>query len=353
MEAKFAPAIAANERAIALLRSLSGDHEDEITALRVHNTFLHLELLDVPAANLVAELREIVARLDAAPKHSDKLLLDALDVLAHCLAMSGDVAESLPVSERVATLAERVYGASDLRTLRLRIALGVALTGADPERGAAYFAGLVADYERYSNTPSSPFVVMLSNWGIALDFGGHYAQAVPVLERAIAIAREVEGGTRNMQSRVVTVVLGRVYNHAAMPNKTLEVLGAAMPDFESFAGSGNMVDRAALAMALAESGEAERQSGHLEEATRHLARADELWARLDADFYKDDLLDVFEWLTRLRLDLRDATGAHAALARYDAQRQRVQLIKERRDAVSHELHARLDALERGKLQSRL
>lgn len=344
LQARFAPALAADERAAALLRSLPGDHEDEITTLRVRDAFIHMELLDVPAASLVTELRAIVSRLDSAPQRSDKLLLDALDVLAHCLAMGGDVAESLPVSERVATLAERLYGASDLRTLRLRIALGVALTGVDAERGAAYFAGLVADYERYAGTPSSPFVVMLSNWGIALDFGGHYAQAVPVLERAITVAREVEGDTRSMQPRMITVVLGRVYNHAAMPAKALGLLHAAMPDFESFAGSGNMADRAALAMVVAELGEAERQSGRLDEAARQVARADELWTKVDADFYKDDLLDVLEWLARLRLDLRDDAGARTALARYDSQLQRVQLIKEKRNATSRELHARLDVL---------
>lgn len=338
----YPQAIASYTEAIALLRSLPGNHADEIDELRVYVAGLQADMVDVPIAATIRELEGIVAAVERTPGRSSQLLALAYARLAQAYNVADDNVRGRQAAERSAEVSARLYGRDDKRASRARNQLALALMDPDPMRAAALFGEQVADQDRFTGTPSVRRAGLQYNQGKSLRLAGRLGEAEAVLEQALATVQE-RGGPQHRLTLVVLDELGVVYNLSGHPQRTIERLGEALPDFEEAARKGGDGERDCHAMALAAIGEAERLLGRHDDAAAHFAKAETILAGLDSEGFKDDLLDLLEWSTRLQLDRTDANAARALLRRYDALVSG-QSPSQRRVTVSRELHDHLDAI---------
>ncbi len=344
LQLHFSGAMDRYREALELLRSAPGDHRDELISLRLKIDMVHWNELDVPIGQTIADLTDIVAELETAPQHSDGLLLRALANLAECHAFAFDTAGALPIAERAMQLAERAYGTDSNNLSIPRHALGLALIDQHPRRAADIFAGLAADYDRYTSKPGLGRNLNLYYEGIALYYAGELAEAARLLDQVAAMQHE-SGGPTDLLRLMAIEQLGLVHNRAGEPEKTRALIEPALPEFATLAREGNNGARANAAWALAILGEAERSSGRYDEAALHLAEADAVLSKLDPDGVKDLLLDTLEWTVRLRIDQRDYAKAQTALDRYGPLARDRAPNLDNRAAVTSSLQKKLDAAE--------
>ena len=342
LQGRHPEAIAAYGEAIELMRSVPGDHAQEIAEWRVRIAGMHADMVDQPIERSIGELQQLVDELEQAPQRSGASLVRAYSTLSQAFNVANDSAHSIPMAEKAAALATRTFGANDVRASRARKNFALALMDTEPARAAPLLGELIAEYDRFSSTPSIARAGLLYNYGKSLRFSGQLAEAATAMEQAVATARD-RGGPRHRLTLVALDELGVIYNLSGMPEKTEAVLGQALPDFAAAAAEGSDGEQDCHAMALATLGEAERIDGRHDQAAAHFAQADQILGRLDVDGFKDDMLDLLEWNAQLQLDRRDFTAARSALDRYDALMQRQSPVSEKRAAKSRALRAQLPA----------
>jgi eukaryotic-like serine/threonine-protein kinase len=333
-------AIADYEQAIALRRAAPDEQNAAIDSLRIRIAGLHADLVDVPIQRSIAELQNIVSRLRRTPHDSAALLAAAHGNLARAYTISGDSVRALQNAEHAAELTTQLYGDDDMRSARSRADLALAAMESDPARAAALFDALQIDYDRFSTKPTMSRVGHRYNLGKSLRLSGQLPRAATVLEDAATAATEL-GGPQHRLRLAVLDELAVVYNLSRMPERTLALFNRTLQDFAAAAAIGTDGERDCHAMALAALGEAQRQLGRYDEAAAHFAQADEILGRLDADGFREDILDMLDWTTRLQLDRGDPVAARATYARYEAVLRKQTPVAPRRAAAARELLAHL------------
>ena len=189
---RAAAAIAADERAIALLLRSPDTDGDEILGLRVRKLRNHANVLDVPLDQTTAELDAIASELRSRADPPRELLFEALAALVAAQVFLDRTEEALETASLARQITEELYGEDDPRRLRGRHVYATALMLSDPNQAIARFQSLVADHERLIG-PSQRLANSLGNLGVALARAGRTAEAITAFAQAAEMIEQISG----------------------------------------------------------------------------------------------------------------------------------------------------------------
>ncbi len=311
-----AASIAADRDAIELLRGAPGDHDDEITRLRIRVLQNHVNLLDIPLADAREQLRTILAELKARTDPPDTLLLQTYRALAAAYGDQSDGREAVEMARHALAIAERLYAPNDPRILPNRNALATAMRNVDTAQAARLYEALAADYERIIG-PGIGLASLLNNQGILLSELGHLKQGIAVYRRAADIALAAAG--REHRTYLVAISnLATLYSRDGQPRKAKALIEDVMPSFAAQAASGSGMNRVNYAAALDTLAASTAQLGDPLAAIDLYARAEQQLAEVDSGAYPEIRAEIFEGLAASQLRLGRHADARRTLDRLDA-----------------------------------
>lgn len=184
--------IAADSRAIALLRQTPEADSDEVLRLRVRKLRNHANVRDVPLDRTVAELESIASGLAARTPQPPELLFETLSALVAAYVFQDRPGRALQTAREAEPLVRRLYDENDPRRLRGQHVHATALMLIDPELAVERFEQLVLDHERLVG-PSQRAANTLGNLGVALARANRDADAIAAFQRAAAMIENVAG----------------------------------------------------------------------------------------------------------------------------------------------------------------
>lgn len=268
---RAAEAIAADERAIELLDRSSGDHESELTRLRIRRLRNQANVLDEPPQAVIAELEAIAAELNTSPGADRELLFEARSALVGAGVAAGQQQAALADADEARELAESIYKEGDPRRLRGRYVYATALMLSDPEKAVAMFERLVADHERLVG-PSQRLANTIGNLGVALSMLGRNRDSMASFERAARMIEESVGRDHYLY-RLSMTNLAALHLRQGEPAEAQRILLDILPDLagreERFGG----IETFYRASALEVLGGAQVMQEQLAEAARSYRRA--------------------------------------------------------------------------------
>lgn len=185
-------AIAADDRAIALLSQTAAAPADEVLRLRLRKLRNHANVMDIPLEQTVAELEVIAAELTARPAASRELLFEAQAALVAAYVFQNRADEALSLANAAAALVTELYAENDPRRLRGRHVYATALMLTDPNAAIERFEELVSDHQRLIG-PSQRLANTLGNLGVALARAERISEAIEAFAKAAEMIENVAG----------------------------------------------------------------------------------------------------------------------------------------------------------------
>lgn len=225
---RAAEAIAADEQAIELLRRAPGDHERELTRLRIRRLRNQANVLDEPPQAVIAQLEAIAAELGASPGADPELLFEASSALVGARVASGQQQAALAEADKARDLAEAIYKEGDPRRLRGRYVYATALMLSDPQEAVAMFERLVADHERLVG-PSQRLANTIGNLGVALSMLGRNRESMASFARAARMIEE-SVGTDHYLYRLSMTNLAALHLRVDEPEEAERIVLDILPD---------------------------------------------------------------------------------------------------------------------------
>ncbi|HKE47837.1 MAG TPA: serine/threonine-protein kinase [Rhodanobacteraceae bacterium] len=293
-----AASIAADEAAIALLRTAPGDHADAIARMEIRSLQNHVNLLDIPLAESRARLRAILARLEARPKRDDALSMQAYRALAAAYSDERDGRESLAMAQKAVEISQRLYGPDDPRVLPNRFAEAVAAQSGDREQAIRLYESLAADYERLVG-PGTTLATVLNNLGILLSEAGRTDESIAAYRRAADIALKVGGATSPIYLLSLSNLATQQSRSGDAASARALMLGV-VPMLAERASTGTGSDRVSYAAALEALALADAQLGRVDDAERAFREAERTLEGVDANAYPDLREEIRAGLAGLR-----------------------------------------------------
>ena len=185
-------AIAADDRAIALLSQTAAAPSDEVLRLRLRKLRNHANVMDIPLEQTVAELEAIAAELTARPMASRELLFEAQAALVAAYVFQNRADEALSLANVATALVTELYAENDPRRLRGQHVYATALMLTDPKAAVERFEELVSDHQRLIG-PSQRLANTLGNLGVALARAERFSEAIEAFAHAAAMIENVAG----------------------------------------------------------------------------------------------------------------------------------------------------------------
>ncbi|MGC1548027.1 MAG: serine/threonine-protein kinase [Rhodanobacter sp.] len=185
----LASAIPVDQESIALLSQAPGDHADEILRVRINLLYNQLGVLDVPLAQVVDQIQQIVTQLETRAKPDPELHVQALAVLSMARASEGQDQAAIAAATRALDEADRLYVKDDPTRVYYNFTLALVSMRADPAGAVQRYRQAIADYDHMVGTPGPGLAGLLSYFGGALGQMGQSADAVLALERAAHMAQ--------------------------------------------------------------------------------------------------------------------------------------------------------------------
>jgi eukaryotic-like serine/threonine-protein kinase len=185
-------AIAADQRAMELLRKVPSDVSEDVMRVRIRRLRNHANVVDVPLQDTIAGLHQIIEELDARRELPAELRFEAMSALVGAYVFSNQPQAALQTAEAALALAEQLYAADDPRRLRGRYVHANALLLSDPDRAVELYSQLVDDHERLIGT-SQRLANMIGNFGVALSRAGRNPESMEAFARAADMIEELAG----------------------------------------------------------------------------------------------------------------------------------------------------------------
>ena len=301
-----AASIAADEEAIALLRSDAGDHADEIARLRIRALHNHVNLLDIPLARSRSELGSIRTELLARPHVPERLLMQVDRALATAFDAGGDLDQANAMAEEALALAERVYGPDDPRVLANRFAVAMIVGKRDPQRAVPIYRALAADYERLVG-PGLNLVGVLNNLAVTLSQSGALDEAFATYRRAADVARQSVGESHWLYLTTLSnLATLQVRNgHVAEAKALIE---RVLPGIAAAAETASGMDPGYYAAALGTLAETQLAEKHPGEAAKTWARAAAVLDAVDPNAYAELRAEIRAGLAKTQAPDRAEAG---------------------------------------------
>ena len=288
--------IAADAEAIRLLQSTGGDHRDEITRLRLRELHNHVNLLDVPLAEIRAQLEAILARLQQRTPAPEPLLLQAYRALSSLYDAQDERERAVAMAEQALLLSNRRYGADDPRALSSRSVHANAVAKLDPERAVPLYRSLVADHERVTG-PGLTLVGVLNNLGVTLSQLDRADEAIDVYRRTARLARE-HGGDQHWLYLGATSNLATLTARHGDPREAQRLVLEVLPALEQAAGSDSGMDAGYYAAALGTLAETQLALGDPQAAERSYRKGLSVLERIDQNAYADVRAELAQGLAK-------------------------------------------------------
>ena len=288
--------IAADAEAIRLLQSTGGDHRDEITRLRLCELHNHVNLLDVPLAEIRAQLEAILARLQQRTPAPEPLLLQAYRALSSLYDAQDERERAVAMAEQALLLSNRRYGADDPRALSSRSVHANAVAKLDPERAVPLYRSLVADHERVTG-PGLTLVGVLNNLGVTLSQLDRADEAIDVYRRTARLARE-HGGDQHWLYLGATSNLATLTARHGDPREAQRLVLEVLPALEQAAGSDSGMDAGYYAAALGTLAETQLALGDPQAAERSYRKGLSVLERIDQNAYADVRAELAQGLAK-------------------------------------------------------
>lgn len=252
--------IVAGRQAISLLEAAPGDHAEEILRVRINVLFGHLTVGDLPRAETIRRLDDIILSLCDGNGTDDELLAQALAARSMSRLGGGDDAGAMDDADRALQLAHGLYRGQDPALVYYRFAAAISRIRSDPARAVREFRAQVADYETMSAEHTPGLGALLAHFGWALASIGHHEDALEALGRAEAIARRHAGAAPDFHLRILTGLaeqlqfMGRHADAVALVEPALPTFSARSPQGTAWAvnahlGALNVLGEAARAEA--------------------------------------------------------------------------------------------------------
>lgn len=181
----------ADREALALFAQAPGDHAVEMLRVRINLLYDEIAVLDMPLAEITAQLREIVADFDAGRHADPELRVQAQAAYAMALAAGGDDAGAIASASQALRGAETYYLPDDPARVYYRFVLALVTMRTDPAGSVAMYRGAIGDYDRLigaSGNGMAGMAGLLAYFGGALAQLGQTGESVKALERALHLA---------------------------------------------------------------------------------------------------------------------------------------------------------------------
>lgn len=185
-------AIEADQRAIELFESASGDFTEDILRVRIRKLRNHANVLDVPLEQTIASLNGVIAEIEARPEAPRDLLFEAKAALVGAHVVDGAASRALETAVQARSLAEELFEEGDPRRLRGRYVHATALLLDDPGTAVEMYKSLVDDYERLIG-PSQRLANRIGNFGVALSRVGRDRESMQAFARSAEMIEDLAG----------------------------------------------------------------------------------------------------------------------------------------------------------------
>lgn len=223
-------AIAADERALELLRDSPGDHADQTTRLRIRKLRNQANVLDEPPEAVIAQLEAIVAELSDSSRAQSELMFEARAALVGARVSAGQPERALDDAVRARELAESLYESGDPRRLRGRYVHATALMLGDPEAAVAMFESLIADHEQLVGS-GQRLANTIGNLGVALSRLGRNRESMAAFRRAADMIDATVGQDHYLY-RLSLTNLAALYLRTGEPREAERLVRGILPDLE-------------------------------------------------------------------------------------------------------------------------
>lgn len=307
----YKTAIAHYDAAVALLRSVAGDHTAMIDRAQIERAMDRVQLADAPLSPLIADLKDRIHALEIRPSPPDELLPLAYETLGVAYASSGDDTAAAAALERAVKGAIAQGGTDSPLAIDLRAKYAKALEPINPAQAATLLQAALADYVRVVGEHNMNYAIRLNDLAVALGDSGQKERSIAIYNKARGIARTVAGPT----DRYYLQLTGNLAMQLIEQDRKAEAVGIlqeTLPVLASRVDTG--IDRLVYAHALYALGAA-WQGRDEAQAEHYFLQAEHVLGPAGPAGYFNVYEAILDRLTQTRIRLGHYQDAEQSLAK--------------------------------------